>query len=342
MPCGLLPLKTMSFSLFNPFENLFFDAQTCFLTGEDLSSPEESIGIFPDWILDRFSLREKKFTLMDQVTQLRYEELKLPCSKVVKLALEKLETEIQEAFNHGYEGVKKLPEEKLFLWMGKLVYGVLYHDLKMEAMRASRHPKKKEFSLSPLLKKRFGKFHLMLQSLLIPMEFEGLKPWSIELVKLKYSQDTFNYKDSPINLHFSLGMNGFGIVAALQDNGAVGEKQQDIMTKISDKILHPIQFEELCARFLYSIYLLRKQPGHNIKVTDEKVIIQSLPVENTPADPAFGPWDEVMFAGVLADYWEPWALTKNEIITPPDSPLSFLENDYTHEFIEPESIKLPF
>jgi hypothetical protein len=49
-----------------------------------------------------------------------------------------------------------------------------------------------------------------------------------------------------------------------------------------------------------------------------------------------------MFARVLEGYWEPWAFTKNEIITPPDSPISYLENDYTHEFIEPESIKLPF
>jgi hypothetical protein len=49
-----------------------------------------------------------------------------------------------------------------------------------------------------------------------------------------------------------------------------------------------------------------------------------------------------MFAQVLAGYWEPWGYTKNEIITPPDSPLSFLENDFTHQFIEPESVTLPF
>ncbi|MGN6541738.1 MAG: hypothetical protein ACTHKY_13095, partial [Ginsengibacter sp.] len=70
----------MSFSLFNPFETLYFNPQTCFLTGEDLQSEEEEVGIFPNWILDRFSLRNKKFKMMDQVTGIQYEDLKLPCS----------------------------------------------------------------------------------------------------------------------------------------------------------------------------------------------------------------------------------------------------------------------
>jgi hypothetical protein len=298
--------------------------------------------IFPAWILDRFSLRNKKFKMMDQVTGIHYEDLKLPCSPAVKNALDILDEEIKEAFIEGYGAVKKIPEERLFLWMGKMVYGVLYHDLNLEIRRSAKNPKLKEFKLSPLLKERFGKFHLMLQSLMVSMEFKGIKPWSIEVVKLKYSQDTFNYKDEPTNLNFSLGMNGFGIVACLQDNGAVGQKQQDILEKISDKILHPIQFEELCARFLYSNYLLKKRPAHIIEVKDEKVIIESLLITETLSEPVFGNWDDNMFARVLAEYWEPWGITKNEIITPPDSPISFLENDYTHEFIEPESVKLPF
>jgi hypothetical protein len=49
-----------------------------------------------------------------------------------------------------------------------------------------------------------------------------------------------------------------------------------------------------------------------------------------------------MFAQVLAGYWEPWGFTKKDIITLPDAPISFLENDYTYEFIEPESISLPY
>lgn len=332
----------MSFSLFNPFETLHFEDTTCFLTGEDLASPEQNITVFPEWILDRFSLKDKKFTMLDQVTGIHYDDLKLPCSNKVKDAFEQLEMQIKEAFEKGYEAVKKIPEEKLFLWMGKFVYGVLYHDITLERGRSKKRPNAKDFEISPALKKRFSKFHLMLQSLIVPMEFRGIKPWSIAIVKVKYSKDVFNYKDEPTNLNFSLGMNGFGIVACMQDNGSVVKKERDILEKINDKILHPIQFEELAARFLYSNYLLKNRGETNIEVENDKVVIESFPTDETPANPLFGTWSEDMFAQVLAGYWEPWGFDKKIILNFPGSPVSFLENDLTHEFIEPESVELPF
>jgi hypothetical protein len=332
----------MPLSLFNPFETLHFKNTTCFITGDDLQSPDEQISIFPDWILDRFSLRDQRFKMLDQVTSIHYGEIKLPCSEKAKKALDELEMQIKEAFEGGFEEVIKIPKERLFLWMGKFIYGVLYNDIILEISRTRKRPNGKDFKLSPYLKQRFAKFHLMLQSLMVPMEFKDVKPWSIEIVKLKYSKDVFNYKDEPTNLNFSLGMNGFGIIACLQDNGAVAKKEKDILDKIGEKILHPIQFEELSARFLYSNYLLKKAARNSIEVDEEKVIIESFPQEENPDDPLFAPWDDDMFAQVLAGYWEPWGFEKKSIITPPDSPISFLENDYTHEFVEPESIELPY
>ena len=265
----------------------------------------------------------------------------MPCSEEVRKRLNLLEEEIQAAFTKGYDKVKKVPEERLFQWMGKIVYGVLYNDLCIEISRASRKAKGKEFKLSPLLKERFGMFHLMLQSLITPVAFKGIKPWSICIVKLKYSRDIFNYKDEPMNLNFSLGMNGFGIIACLQDNGIVGNNQKQIINKIGEKILHPIQFEELCARFLYANYLLKYRSKYNTQTSEEKIIIESILPEERE-DQLFAPWDDNMFAQVLAGYWEPWGFTKKDIITLPDAPISFLENDYTYEFIEPESISLPY
>jgi len=332
----------MSLSLFNPFETLHFEHNTCFLTGEDLSSGDSKISVFPDWILDRYSLRDKRFKMLDQVTGIHYEELKLPCSDKVKHEFEKLELEIKYAFQSGYEEVKKIPEERLFLWMGKFVYGILYNDLVLEISRSGKRSNGKEFNLSDFLKQRFAKFHLMLQSLIVPMQFNGIKPWSIAIVKLNYSKDIFNYKDEPTNLNFSLGMNGFGIVACLQDNGTVARKEKDLLKKIHEKTLHPIQFEELSARFLYSNYLLKNRGKTNIDVEEDKVIITSFACEETPSEPLFAPWQDDMFAQVLAGYWEPWGFAKKDIINLPDSPISFLENEYTHQFIEPESIDLPY
>ncbi len=328
----------MPLSLFNPFETLHFEDTTCFLTGEALSSPEQNITVFPDWILDRFSLREKKFKMLDQITSFHYDDLKLPCSDSVKIAFDNLETEIKAAFDAGYDAVNVIPDERLFLWMGRFVYGVLYNDIILERSRSKKRPGAKDFTLSPALKKRFSKFHLMLQSLVVPMEFTGVKPWSIGKVRVKYSKDGFNYKDEPTNQNFSLGMNGFGIVACLQDNGSVLEKEKEILEKAGDSVLHPIQFEELAARFLYSNYLLKDRGTTDIKISDDKVEIESHP----PSGSTFKPWQDDMFAHVLAGYWEPWGFEKKTIFNFPDSPVSFLENDVDHKFIEPESIQLPF
>jgi hypothetical protein len=177
---------------------------------------------------------------------------------------------------------------------------------------------------------------------MVPMEFKGVKPWSIEIVKLKYSKDIFNYKDEPTNLNFSLGVNGFGILACLQDNGVVAQKERNLLGKIGEKTLHPIQFEELAARFLYANYLLKNRGTNTIEVEEDKVIIESFSPEENAGDSLFAPWDDDMFAQVLAGYWEPWGFTKKDIINLPDSPISFLENDFTREFVEPESIQLPF
>lgn len=182
----------------------------------------------------------------------------------------------------------------------------------------------------------------MLQSLVVPMSFAGVKPWSISIVKVQYSKDVFNYRDEPTNMNFSLGMNGFGVVACLQDNGAVGQHQEKILNKILDKTLHPVQFEELCARFIYSNYLLSSFAKHNIDVKESGVVIESIPMKDEPGKPLFAPWDDNMFAQVLADYWKPWGITKNDIYTPPDSPVSYLENEFNYEFIEPDSISLPY
>ncbi len=330
----------MQIQLYNPFEFLEFDPQICFLSGVPLDAVDKEMRVFPQWILDRYSLAEKKFTLMDQITSFKYEDLKIPCSKEVRVALDALEQEIEKAFTAGYEEVVKLPQERLFQWMAKLVYGVLYNDLLAERKRAGKRGI--QFQVSPLLRKRFSLLHLMLQSVVIPMEFRGTKPWSIEIVKIKISKDIFNYKDEPTHLNFSLGMNDFGIAACLQDNGAIVDNQRDILKKISGKILHPVQFEELCGRFIYANYLLRKDAEYNIEPAEEKIIIEPVSVVNGENNVTFGRWDDDMFAQVLADYWKPWGLTKKDIYEFPNSPVSYLENELTHEFIEPDSIPLPF
>ncbi len=330
----------MASHFFNPLEDILLSPNICFLTGGELSSSEETINVFPDWIMDNYNLRGKKFKMMDQVTQIRYEDLKLPCSEEAKGAFLKLEKIIKAAFEKGYEGVIKLPEEKLFLWMGKIVYGILYHDMIIEKQRLEA--REKDFNLSGLLKERYSLFHLMLQSLVKPVSFSTFKPWSFSIVKLKYSKDIFHYRDNPVNLVFSLGTNGFGIIACLQDNGAIKNEYKGMLDKINDTVLHPVQFEELCARMLYSNYLMQYRPKYKFNLRDDGLEICAIPFEVTDHKPLFAKWDDKVYAQVLAGYLEAWGYTTQNIVKFPDGPISFLIQDYSEELVNPESISLPF
>lgn len=330
----------MALALYNPFENLHFNEKTCFLTGVELKDTSDKITVFPTWLLDRFDYHEKRFTLMDTVNSVLYKDLTIPCSAAVKEAYEVLDKEVQAAFEKGYEGMKALDEQRLFLWIGRIVYGVLYQEIVFEKERLAR--REMDFKISPILKERYAYFHLMLQALVSPVEFFDKKPWSIAVVRLKYSEAVFNHRDDAVNLLFSLGVDGFGIIACLQDNGILMDEQKDILDKIGDMELHPIQFEELCARVLYSNYLLQAQPKFKFHATEESLKIEALPVEAAVNQAVFSVWDNEMFEQVLQDYWSPWGLTKKDIMNDASVPISFLEDAYTFELIEAKDIPLPY
>lgn len=319
---------------FNPFQDLIFDDQFCFLSG-NLTS--ETLTVFPEWLMNHFKFSTDKIEMMDKSKSYTYADLKLPCSKEVKAAFDKLDVQIQEAYKNGFEGMKSLDEKLLFQWTGRMVYGMLYYEMVYEKNRLLKQ--RQEFQLSSSLKKRFGDFHFMLQSIIKPIHFVGKKPWTITVFPLKYSADIFSFRDDAINLLFSFGVNGFGFIACLQDNGVIGEKQKDILEKMKGHVLHPIQFEELYARFHYSDYILQYLPEYKIENKKEGTTIE---IDETAPKPIFGFWDEDVFAQLLSNYWQVYGIEKKDIFQFQKPPLSFLEKPYSKDFIVPQSIDLPY
>ncbi len=327
----------MAHTLFNPFEDLIFDEHFCFLSGALTS---EHITVFPEWLMKHFKFDDERIEMMDKTKSYTYNDLKLPCSPEVNTAFEELDIKVQNAYKNGFEGMASLDQELLFQWTGRMVYGLLYYEMLYERDRLLKQGE--EFELSARLKERFGRFHLMLQSVIEPVSFVGRKPWSIAVFPLKYSADIFSYRDDAINLMFSFGVNGFGFIACLQDNGIIGEKEKDLLDKMKGQVLHPIQFEELYARFHYSDYILQYKPEYKIESEDDKVIIEAIPIESTAHKPIFGFWDEDIFAQLLSNYWQVYGIEREDILKFQKPPLSFLENPYTKDFINPDSIDLPF
>lgn len=331
----------MASLLYNPFNPLRLNKDECFLTGVKIPVDSAPLNVFPKWILDRYDLHEKTFTMLGDGNIVKYKNLTILCSlNVIENAIDPLEKEIETAFSSGYDEVIKLPKEKLFQWITKLVYGILYNDLSIAIQQQNN--RSENFDLSPYLKTRFKNLHAMLQSLVTPMEYKDFTPWSIEIVKINYSKDVFNYKDETNKLNFSLGMNNFGIVCCMQDNNINSVFHKTLVQKISNLTLHPIQFEELCGRFIYSNYLIKRYPEYSFHSIEDKIIVEKIPSPTENSENIFLPWEDEMFGQVLANYWKPWGIPMSEIITFPNAPISFLLNDYSEEIIAPESISLPY
>ncbi|MXV49894.1 hypothetical protein GS399_02845 [Pedobacter sp. HMF7647] len=306
--------------IFRPFERLNFSDKICFLSGEQLLE-KHKITVFGQWLLDEFNLRDKPFKLLDE-SIITYQDIKVPCSQNSFEAIKKLENTIEKAFKEGYDAVKQLDELLLFQWMAKIVYGLIYHEtitgIRQQAAIGER------FNFSQSLVHKFSNFHLMLQSLARPVEFEGQLPWSISVFPVNNAGQTFSYRDEINTLTFSIRMNDFGIIANLQDNGANKKFHQQILKESAGKTLHPIQFEELCARFYYSAYLFNRLPDYTILPTADTIFIESMPLQSISSKPVFDTWQVKTYGQVLENFWKPWGYSLFEIIKDPEAPMSFI------------------
>ncbi len=323
----------MSYSLYDPFKNLDFNYNICFLTGNEIEKENNRIPVFPEWLMKRYSLHETTFMMLAE-NKVNYESLILPVSKMAMEAINSLEKEIEEAFTKGYEAVKKLDELIIFQWLALRVYGILYNDI--AHAQTENIDKGLDYKVSPYLTKRIKNLHAMLQSIIIPMEFTT-DMWSIAVEKVKYSKDIFNYKDETKNLSATLAMNNFGILACLQDNGDNYKTHEALLKSVEGVKLHPIQFEELWCRFLYTNYLLRNSTDYIFKSENDKIVVSSLSNEYH-----FEEWDDKMFSQVLTNYWKPWGIQAQDIYQYPGTTTTYLIDEVSNKVVDPESIALPW
>lgn len=305
---------------YNPFDTFRFDDRTCFLTGEPLQKSRQYT-VFPEWILDQFGLRGQSFKMLDESMKL-YDQLRVPCTPSVQLALQELDLEVHEAMQRGYIGVKSLDEKKLFQWIAFWVYGIVFNEIQIGIRQQMLSGEALNFS--QVLAHKFANLHKMLQSIMVPTDFETINPFSIHIFPVDNSADFFNYRDEINTLVFSLRMKDFGLIACLQDNGTNGKYHADVLAQIDQKELHPIQFEEICARFFYSCYLFNRLPEYMISPIQDIVYIEPMPLAGMDSRPIFDHWQNKTYAQVLENFWKPWGFTLFEILKDPENPMSFI------------------
>nr|MBC7613250.1 hypothetical protein [Pseudopedobacter sp.] len=243
-----------------------------------------------------------------------------------------------QAFEKGFDGVKNLDETLLFQWVAKMVYGIIFKEI--QAAVKQQNAFAEGFNISQSLIHKFGAVHTMLQSVNQNVVFEDFKPYSIFICKVNNDEDEFAYRDEINTLTFSLRMKDFGLLVNLQDNGANKKYHEEIWNKIEGKTLHPIQFEELCARVFYSAYLFNRLPEYHIIPTDEAIFIEAMPLRGMDAKPIFDNWNFKIYGQVVENFWKRWNFLLLEIIKNPEKPKSYLLEE-NGDFLPAEKIDLP-
>lgn len=328
----------MAAEIYHPFSTFNFSNTKCFLTGQPLSTSEEKIQVFPQWLMSMYNLQDQPFKLLDE-TIATYKDLKIPCSATVnEVFLEPLETEVADAFSLGYEGIKALDEARLYQWVSKLLYGIIFNEL--QAGIKMQHAQGEEFNISQSIIHKFSHLHLMLQSINLPIVFEEFKPYSLFLFKVDNTEQEFGYRDEINTQTFALRIKDFGLVMCLQDNGANAVYHREIYEQIRSHKLHPIQFEEFSARVFYSAYLFNRLPEYNIMPVGEEVFIEAMPLRGISSKPLFDDWMNRTYGQVLENFWKNWGFLLLEIIKNPEKPMSFLF-DTEGNRIAAETIDLP-
>ena len=307
--------------LYDPFEAFRFDNNTCFLSGERLQSADEAIQVFPLWLMQAYQLEDQPFKLLDERIS-TYKQLRLPCATATAERLDELEKTVAEAFSAGYAAVSQLDPLVLFQWAGKLVYGIIFNEI--QAGIRQQQLSGEAMNFSQVLVHKFKNLHVMLQSLLLPIEFDGPLPFSIVVTEVNNPPEKFNYRDEINTMVFSLRMKDFGIIVCLQDNGTNNQYHRGYLEKIAGHRLHPIQFEELCARYFYSAYLFNRLPEYTIIPAAGRVYIDPMPLMDMTRKPIFDQWQVKVFGQVLENFWKPWGFTLFEIIKDPEHPMTYL------------------
>ena len=276
-----------------------FGHSSCFLCSRPLRTKNRTQEhVFPRWLQNQFQLWNQSLTLING-TSIRYRQLKVPCCRTCNNEhLSSLEDRVGSAVLNGPEVVRALPELDLYLWLGKIFFGVLYKEYLLTHDRTN--PKSRQIVPRELLE-QLDLHHLFLQAARVEIEFHG-SPGSVFVFRLqvhRHLQLLFHYGDS-LSLTAACRMGNVGVLASFADGGMVKRLMEPVVQEYYERELHPLQFDELTAQLIYNV--LRQQRTAK-SVTIESPSGQIVSIPNLPGfslKPWFAPWVQEHYARVLA------------------------------------------
>lgn len=311
--------------LFRPFRDKKFGRSICFLCGADIDNKHRSDEhVFSRWVQERYRLWDQSIDLLNR-THIQYRQLTIPCCQICNNDyLSPMERQISRAVESGVEEVRKLDPKILFLWLGKIFYGLLYKEVLLPSDRGDQ---KQGPIVSRELLEEYKMHHFFLQAARIPIRFEEFFPASVFVFDTQAPNDVrkqFDFRDSLQTLTTSIRVGHVGIIAALQDGGAQRGLFADYYEHFYPLSLDPLQFVELTAQFFYRATLFNRVPKYLVTETKESVLVFQLPLGGLSTKPVFDPDDPRDYARVLSQFT---GYPIEHVFHPPNRIMTWLVNE---------------
>ncbi|UOG75238.1 hypothetical protein MTX78_01260 [Hymenobacter tibetensis] len=312
------------FTFYDPFDGMRFGPQQCFLCGTPTMPRADSVPVFAEWLMTRYNLHERQIKLLD-LSIVQFNDLRIPCCPQCRTKhVEPLEQEVEEAAQQGVESLRALGDKTLFLWLGKMMYGVLVTEIlnELEPLAVPQYP----LAENAQMLRRFQAFFQAFQALRVPVEFDDFSPASVFVLEVSQTQDDmpFEYDDDLSTLTFSIKLDNAVLTACLVDNGIIRQAMRRVYQDAL-RPLHPVQVAEFKARVYYASYILNVVPDYYPRALAPGAthIVMDTLIDDITGD-IFNPWDNAAYGQSLLEMWKRWHIPLEEIMREPDQPLSFL------------------
>jgi len=290
--------------------NLRTDDASCFLCGSSAGTITLE-HVFPKWLQNRHKLWDQTIGLLNR-TPIPYRKLLIPCcASCNREDLSRLERTVSAAIASGYEACAALDRHLLYLWVGKIFYGILRKEITLAADRSQ--PGSGTILPASTLE-GFSNLHMFLQGIRGNHRFSGDAPYSVLVCNLHALSPPMDYcfRDNSVYMTVAMRMGEVGIIVVFEDAGLTTRSYGRYVLKVNGRELHPLQFDELYAKVTYQASLIENGLSYITSKVDgdgtltRTVVIDRIVLRN---------WSQEEFAHALQLHVSDWLDGKGQNVT---------------------------
>lgn len=165
------------FDIYKQIREHSYTRDNCFLCGcilNDDNRTEEHV--IPKWLQGKFNLWNQHIILLNG-TSIPYRLLTIPCCfECNNKYLNPFEVKVKTSFNAGYDEFERLDKETIFLWLGKIYFGIMYRELFLDVDRSNSE---NGTITTPEYVQTFNSHFMFLQGIRKRQKFKNFFPASI-------------------------------------------------------------------------------------------------------------------------------------------------------------------